>query len=92
MELIRPILVCCVALVLNASAATRYVNPGESIGRNLDLCRVGDTLLIGEGVYHESIVLRDGVTIIGQEGKTILDGAGLDTRLISCEKECELPT
>ena len=92
MELTRPILVCCVALALNASAATRYVNPGESIGRNLDLCRAGDTLQIGAGVYHESIVLRDGVTIIGQEGKTILDGTGLDTRLLSCEKDCELPT
>ena len=86
------IFIYCVALALNASAATRYVNPGESIGRNLDLCRAGDTLLIGEGVFHEAIVLKDGVTIIGQEGKTILDGTGLDTRLLSCEKDCELPT
>lgn len=92
MELTRPILIYCVALALNASAATRYVNPGESIGRNLDFCRAGDTLLIGEGVYHEAIVLKDGVTIIGQEGKTILDGTGLDTRLLSCAKDCELPT
>ena len=92
MELTRSILIYCVALALNASAATRYVNPGESIGRNLDFCRAGDTLLIGEGVYHEAIVLKDGVTIIGQEGKTILDGTGLDTRLLSCAKDCELPT
>lgn len=92
MELTRSILICFVALALNASAATRYVNPGESIGRNLDFCRAGDTLLIGEGVYHEAIVLKDGVTIIGQEGKTILDGTGLDTRLLSCAKDCELPT
>ena len=92
MELTRSILVYCVALALNASAATRYVNPGESIGRNLDFCRAGDTLLIGEGVYHEAIVLKDGVTIIGQEGKTILDGTGLRTRLLSCAKDCELPT
>ena len=92
MELTRSILIYCVALALNASAATRYVNPGESIGRNLDFCRTGDTLLIGEGVYHEAIVLKDGVTIIGQEGKTILDGTGLDTRLLSCAKDCELPT
>ena len=92
MELIRPILFCCVALALNASAATRYVNPGESIGRNLDLCRAGDTLLIGEGVFHEAIVLKDGVTIIGQEGKTILDGTDLDTRLLARAKDGELPT
>ena len=92
MELTRSILIYCVALALNASAATRYVNLGESIGRNLDFCRTGDTLLIGEGVYHEAIVLKDGVTIIGQEGKTILDGTGLDTRLLSCAKDCELPT
>ena len=86
------IFIYCVALALNASAATRYVNSGESIGKNLDLCRAGDTLLIGEGVFHEAIVLKDGVTIIGQEGKTILDGTDLDTRLLSCEKDCELPT
>ena len=92
MELTRSILIYCVALALNASAATRYVNPGESIGRNLDFCRTGDTLLIGEGVYHEAIVLKEGVTIIGQEGKTILDGTGLRTRLLSCAKDCELPT
>ena len=92
MELTRSILIYCVALALNASAATRYVNLGESIGRNLDFCRTGDTLLIGEGVYHEAIVLKEGVTIIGQEGKTILDGTGLRTRLLSCAKDCELPT
>ena len=56
-------------------------------------------------MYHEGIILKDGVTIIGgctadeawskskgHEAKTILDGTGLGTRLISCEGDCVRPT
>ena len=100
------ILLCFVALALNASAATWYVrsdgldgNDGRSwetaqatIGLGIDNCDTGDTLFVGDGVYYESIVLKDGVTIIGVRGKTILDGKGIGTRLISCHADCILPT
>ena len=94
-----------VALALNASAATWYVrtdgldgDDGKSwetaqgtIRLGIDNCRMGDTLLIEAGVYHEGVVLKDGITIIG-EGEVIIDGTSLGTRLISCEADCQHPT
>ena len=100
-----------VALALSASAATWYVRvDGDdredgkswemaqaSVRLGIDNCKPGDTLLVGEGTYHEGVVLKDGLTIIGgvtmsgerleHSGQTILDGKGLNTRLISCEKD-----
>ncbi len=105
-----------VALALNASASTWYVrkdgNPDydgsswrwaqNAIYYGLDNCQAGDTLMIAEGIYYETIILKDGVTIIGGvsvsgerlavSGQTILDGTSLTTRLISCEQDCKLPT
>jgi hypothetical protein len=93
------------ALALNASAATWYVrtdghdgNDGKSwetaqasIRLGIDNCKAGDVLMVAEGVYHEGIILKDGVTVIGK-GEVIMDGTGLGTRLISCEQDCQLPT
>ena len=94
-----------VALALSASATTWYVrkdgqdgNDGRSwqtaqstISLGIDNCKSGDTLLVEAGVYHEGIVLKDGITIIGTDGQVILDGTGLGTRLISCEKDIIQP-
>ena len=91
---------------MNVSATTYHVQPdGEpdddgltwdraqpSVRLGLDNCHAGDTLLLAEGVYYEGIILRDGVTIIGVPGKTILDGKDLGMRLITCETDCKLPT
>ena len=63
-----------------------------SFALGLDNCKAGDTLLVAAGLYHEGIILKDGVTIIGEAGKTILDGTNLGTRLISCEGDCQRPT
>ena len=99
-------ILCCVVLAVNVSARTWYVRAdGDdrengkswetaqgSIRLGIDNCAAGDTLLVEAGVYYEGIVLKDGVTIIGEAGKTILDGTGLGTRLISCEEDCQRPT
>ena len=85
------VILCSIALALNASAATRYVHTGGSIRSGIENCAAGDTLLIDAGTYNEPIVLKDGVAIIGQ-GEVILDGKGLATRLISCDADCQLPT
>ena len=63
----------------------------RTIQLGMDFCQAGDTLLIEEGTYHEGMILKDGVTVIG-EGTVILDGTDLHMRLISCEKDCQLPT
>lgn len=110
-------IVCFVALALNASAATWYVskdgldgNDGRSwetaqatIGLGIDNCKPGDTLYVAEGVYYESIELKDGLTIIGgwteqgdmtrrPYGYTVLDGKNLGARLVTCEQDLVRPT
>ena len=112
-------IVLCLAAALNASAATWYVrtdgHDGDdgkswetaqaSIRLGIDNCRAGDTLLVEAGLYHEGIVLKDGVSIIGgcaadeplprfrdHQDKSVLDGTNLNTRLVSCEADCTLPT
>ena len=98
-------IVSCIALALNVSGAMRYVSKTgyegydaesrehavRTIQLGLDYCHAGDTLLIEEGVYHEGILLKDGVTILG-EGTVILDGTDLPMRLITCSEDCVLPT
>ena len=119
MELRRFInIVFCVALAINASAATWYVRTDgedgadgrswataqETIRLGIDNCKPGDTLLVEEGVYHEGIVLKDGIIIIGgyvldddshahrSGGYTILDGKSIGTRLMTCEEDIVRPT
>ena len=108
-------ILCCVALALNVSAMTWYVskdgldgNDGRSwetaqatIGLGIDNCKPGDTLCVAEGVYYESIVLKEGITILGgwepsavsrpSSAYTVLDGTSLGTRLMTCEKDMERP-
>ena len=84
------ILICFAALALNTSAAAWYVH-NTSIQPLINQSQAGDTLYIDEGVYQESIVLKDGVAIIGV-GTVILDGTGLNTRLITCNEDCQSPT
>ena len=94
-------IVLFVALALNASAATWYVRVDgddredgrspetaqSSVRVGIDNCKPGDTLRVGAGTYNEGIVLKDGITVIGEAERTILDGTGLGTRLISCERD-----
>ena len=68
-----------VALALSASAATWYVRvdgDDREDGRSweaaqatlrlgIDNCHAGDTLFVEVGTYHEAIVLKDGITVIG---------------------------
>ena len=83
-------IVLLVALAVNAPAATRCVH--STIQKGIDHCQPGDSLFIPAGVYNEALVLKDGITLIGEAGETILDGAGLGTRLISCAADCQQPT
>ena len=106
-------------LAMNASAAAWYVRTDgedgadgrswetaqESVRLGIDNCKPGDTLFVEAGVYHEGIVLKEGITILGgctadeswsrnrdHKNKTILDGTGLGCRLISCEADLQRTT
>ena len=77
-----------------------------TIRLGIDNCHAGDTLFVEAGLYHEGIILKDGIVIIGgctafepfnkrtrnHKAKTILDGKGLNTRLVTTEADCVLPT
>ena len=109
----------CAVLAMNASAAAWYVRTDgedgadgkswetaqESVRLGIDNCKPGDTLFVEAGVYHEGIVLKEGITILGgctadeswsrnrdHKNKTILDGTGLGCRLISCEADLQRTT
>ena len=109
------LIVCFAALALHVSATAWYVRTDgedgadgrtwetaqETVRLGIDNCKPGDTLFVEAGVYHEGIVLKDGITIIGgctadepwtknkgHQQKTILDGTGLGCRLISCAGDC----
>ena len=114
------IILLLVAAAVNVSARTWYVRAdGDdredgttwklaqgSVRLGIDNCKPGDTLLVGEGIYYEGIVLKEGITIFGgctpykpfdrrtydHEKKSILDGKALGMRLISCEADCKQPT
>ncbi len=80
----------CFALI--SSAGNMHVTANGSIQEAIDAASAGDTVFVSAGVYNQVINLKDGVNLIGEAG-TILDGTGLDARLISKEDgNCELPT
>ncbi len=72
----------------------------------IDNCMAGDTLFVEAGTYRECITLKDGITVIGgctayesfdkrrrdHQQKSVLEGKGLHSRLISCEQDCQLLT
>ena len=107
---------CC--LVMAVCATDRYVavngddaNDGSSwttayatIQTALSKSAVGDNVLVGAGVYNQSISLKDGVNVLGGYNPatgerdidvfaTILDGTGLNKFLIvKYDNDCTNPT
>ena len=84
---------------------TSWETAQATIRLGIDNCRAGDTLFVEKGIYYEGIILKDGVKIIGgctayeqpsrfsdHQDKSILDGEGLGTRLVTTETDCVRPT
>lgn len=63
--------------------------PFSSIQAALNTTRFAGTVLVGSGVYNESIVLKDNKTVKGLNGpaSTIIDATGLATRVAYMEKD-----
>ena len=53
------------------SAATHYVNPGESIQAAVSAASSGDTIIVRDGTYYENIVLDKQLWLIGEGIPTI---------------------
>lgn len=84
---------------------TSWETAQATIRLGIDNCHAGDTLFVEKGIYYEGIILKDGVKIIGgctayeqparfsdHQDKSILDGEGLGTRLVTTETDCVQPT
>jgi parallel beta-helix repeat protein len=60
------------ALVSPAAAKTRVVTPGHSIQKAINKSKPGDTVLVKEGTYAQSLqVSTDKVTLRAEEGATL---------------------
>lgn len=90
---------------LDGNDGRSWENAQATIRLGIDNCRPGDTLLVEAGVYYEGISIKEGIKIFGgctafepfnrkrnHEDKTILDGEGLGTRLITTDADCTKPT
>jgi hypothetical protein len=63
---------------------TSWQTASDSIQKCLNICTNGDTVIIGNGTYHENLVVKNKITIIGSSlDSTIIDGTGLTLMVIS---------
>ena len=87
----------------DAQDGTSWESSKSSIQAAIDAASAGDTVFIAEGVYNQSIKVKDGVHILGgydpSTGKrdqetypTILDGTGLGKALINQGSAFKVPT
>jgi len=63
---------------------TSWETASDSIQKCINICVDGDTVIVGNGVYKETLIITKAVTIIGSSmDSTIIDGSGLIGNLIS---------
>jgi hypothetical protein len=66
--------------LIHAGTCTPSVSEGESIQAAIDRASAGDTICVGVGTYRETITLKNGITLQGEElARTIIDGEGSGT-------------
>ena len=68
------------------------LTPEDDIQEVIDAASAGDTVYLGEGVFNQRIVVKDGVSVIGVYKKTFLDGTNLGHNLIQCDQPMQNPT
>jgi len=55
-------------IIGSASAATHYVNPGDSIQANVTAANAGDTIIVRNGTYSENVIVGKRLTIRSENG------------------------
>ena len=78
MVLIALLLVLPVFTVQTVEAGTHtwHVYPGQSIQNALDSASPRDTIIVHKGVYHQSVVIKKSIILVGDGA--ILDGTNAD--------------
>jgi len=72
-----------------ASAATHYVNPGESIQAAIDNATIGDTIIVRDGPYVENVNANKRLTIQSEMGSdfTIVHAANPDDHVFEVTED-----
>lgn len=72
------IAVVSMAFVGSASAATYYVNPGDSIQAAINGAADGDTIILNDGDYTENVVVNKSVAVISYGMSVYLEAQGVE--------------
>ena len=87
----------------DSNAGTSWSSAKLTITKALSACSSGDTVFVAQGSYPASVTLKDGKHIFGSYNPatgerdfdlypTVLEGAGLNNRLLASSKEFTVPT
>jgi len=65
-------------VVTVSGSTTHHVYPGQSIQQAIDSAQPGDTIVVHAGKYYEDwiTVYKSNLTLLGENGKSIIDGDG----------------
>jgi hypothetical protein len=62
---------------------TSWATASDSIQKCIEICNDGDTVIVGNGVYKESIIINAEITLIGSSmDSCIIDGTGLASQTV----------
>jgi hypothetical protein len=63
---------------------TSWETAADSIQKAINICNDGDTVIVANGVYKESLIINNAITLLGTSmDSTVIDGRGLSSITIS---------
>ena len=67
-------------------------HPYDTIQEGVDHAVSGDRILVAPGVYKETVLMRDGVSVVGSgASSTIIDGTGLQNSVVTFDRTRQNP-
>jgi parallel beta-helix repeat protein len=89
--IVTAVMGCSLALTQPASADTIHVHEGQSIQHAVDIANPGDTIIVGHGVFNESVAItKNDITLIGSgasESGTVIEPADVPDGVCSTDEE-----
>ena len=88
-----------------AAATTRYVSTtgssvppyttwataSDSIQKCINICNDGDTVIVANGIYKESLIINSAITLMGSGmDSCVIDGRGLSANTIDCRNKINI--
>jgi len=70
---------------------TSWETASDSIQKCINICVDGDTVIVANGVYKESLIINAAITFIGSSmDSCVIDGRGLSPGTIKVLRECSI--